>query len=384
MSRAQHMDLYEDDAALHAMLDGLISSGTSQLPHGQSPGPGTSARELQDGLTEANYLLTESGVCKPLPLLAPESANCAEVLAAAVSTIIRLAKCCKANVALRTDAEARVGAMHAKLDAAAAAVDKEKEKLAKRDSQLVGLRNQLDAATTKDTRSAKRFAAQTADMKSRLLAATHRENQLALEARRREKEFSQLQKRVHALLASSNKVHLSPAISVAHAFRKGGDQDYVDGEDDDDRSPSDPASEYEALMLTGQDARFNNVNDENDEFRDLLRAIQEELDDLIERFPSLLRVPVNSESGDDVGDADPATPHLLPAPSPDQMALPFASIRDDFETSLEYKFRLVRDGLAKARSPPRASCEAVPPALGEDSNGRTASNLGLMSNGIVA
>jgi len=354
-------NIYNDDAALFAFLDDQIAEADENpirrknTPH--TPTDTFSTRELREGLSAANSLLEEGSICKPLPGINSQRDNVPDILAAALTAIVRLSKCCRTNVNLRNDAEGQLRALEARNDGMAGTVEGLKARITRKDTQLAALQNKLAELEGKHKRQVRKLNAESTDLKNRLTGAGHRENHYVLEASKREKQYAHLQQRVHALLSSTKKLSLNPQITVASEFRSG------DVRTHPMQTAEDVEAAYVPMMEEADDSRIAELTGENDEFRNLLRAIQEELDDLLVQHPSLFpglsmetRAPKDTSEVSDVSDgSDTEGEHRddadvpIPAPSVEQMSMPFAMIREEFESSLEQKFQMVREALSKSQ-----------------------------------
>lgn len=356
-------DIYRDDAALFAFLDSQadalqdspLQKSRKQPVHADLDVSFTTQDILQ-GLSTANSLLIEGNICPPLPDITPQRDNVPDILAAALSSIVRLSKCCKANANLRLEAERKARESELRVEELTASIDNLQSRISRKESQVAVTQNKLSELEARSSREARRLNSECTDLKTKLANANHRENHLVMEARKREKQYTHLQQRVHSLLSSSKKIGFNPQITVASEYMRSNTSKYA-------RKPVGrgvPKGEaYIKLLEESDGSRFSEIMGENDEFRNLLRAIQEELDDLILQNPSLFPAfsgdksnlqetsEVSDGSGSEVEDCENTAPDpLLPAPSLEQMNLPFDLIREEFEASLEQKFQMIRTALS--------------------------------------
>lgn len=346
-------DIYQDDGALSKFLDGLIDSANE----GQATGVTVASEfspsnlnmsftpdRLRDGVAVANDMLREGGQCPPLPALTENNENAVDVLTAAVSAIVRLSRCCKANANLRVEAEQRTQSTQAEADRLSRTLQITKDKVEKKESALVGVRNKLTEVESKNKRRVRQLITENSSLKARLAAAEGQVNQLNLEAKKRGRQYTHLQQRVHALMSTSKKLSIEPAITRGegnklklHRKRSTDEQNEDDDPADNAELDIDPAS----VLLS-----------ENDAFRRLLHSIQLEMDDVIGGYRSAFQFlyPAMENTGEtsDLSDAEEETNNVPPlAPSLDRMHLPFEMIRDDVEGLIDEKFSVIRKALAR-------------------------------------
>lgn len=343
-------DLYQDDGTLSNFLDGLIQSATedrAEVLGGEPPLSNAESRvdpeRLVQGISVANDLIREGGQCRPLPLLTENNENVENVLAAALSAITRLSRCCEANVSLRVDAEKRFQAAQGDADRLLRVLQVAKDDIAKKESDLVGAKNKLRETDVKGKRKAAKLTAENNALKSRVAAAEGQINHLHLEAKKRERQYTHLQQRVHSLMSNSRKSSIEPAITRGEGHKasgthglsrsnKKGDSDA----DDDGNMRMDAAG----LLLS-----------ENTSFRRLLHSIQLEMDDMIGSYTSAFQfLRLQDEGADEtseLSDSDAETSSMFPASalSLERMHLPFEMIRDDVEGLIDEKFAVIRKAL---------------------------------------
>lgn len=384
-------DVYQDDSTLSTFLDALIDPSNQENDPARvrsaecPPVSGkisVSKRHLREGISTANELLRESGQCNPLPILSDDGENVADVLSAALASILRLSRCCKANANLRVEAERATQASHDQIDQLSRLLRVTKEKLEKKESSLTAMRNTLADAEAKHRSRIRQLTTERSSLKSSLTSAAHRENQLSMEATQRERQFSMLQKRVHTLMASSKKLSIEPVVTSSMskgqlsrgryaAFADGasasGGSDCGDG-DDEENGPLALALEENYLM------------------RGAVRAVHAELDDFFAQYPEAFPTLHQEEKEEDQtqysrdcpieegtisegesrrseGDTEVEREAKLstmpentfngnilpPGPTEERMRLPFDMIREEFEENLERKLNAVRKALASIK-----------------------------------
>lgn len=345
-------DIYQDDGALSKFLDGLIDSahedndrdvrGVRELSP-SNLNTSFAPEQLREGISLANDMLREGGQCAPLPTLTENDENAVDVLAAAVSAIVRLSRCCKANANLRVEAERRTQATQADADRLSRTLQITKDKIEKKDSALVGVRNKLVELETKNKRRIRQLTTENNSLKTRLAGTEGQVNQLNLEAKKRERQYTQLQQRVHALMSASKKLSIEPLITRGEGNKlkfcrmRGTEKDSL-GDSSADEQDTDPAS----VVLA-----------ENNTFRRLLYSIQLELDDLIGGYRSAFHFlyPPAEQPGDpsDLSDGEDEANSKVPplAPSLERMHLPYEIIKEDVEGLIDEKFAAIRTALAQ-------------------------------------
>jgi hypothetical protein len=178
-------------------------------------------------------------------------------------------------------------------------------------------------------------------LRSKLAALARREASFAIETKKKDKDYAKLQERVHGMLARRGAI-APPQISVTSAYRAPVMHVMTNGDDQDDHDG------YERFVESAYEQRQGVLLFENEEYRSLLRAIQEELDDLVgigndrdEAHPTENSSPqsrsvsvAQHESGAD-------------ASCNEQMVLPFEVIREDLERSFEQNIQILRSRLCQ-------------------------------------
>lgn len=414
-------DVYRDDAALTKLLDNLITSAQEDASEATTASDLTRSpvdvvithKNLAEGLIMANSQLQNTEICTPLPDLGERNANLDTVLAAALTAIIRLARCCQANVNLRAAAEGDTRTVKASNDQLSNRLETSQARLAKRDVQVCALQNATEEATVRHKRSFQRLQLEISELKGRLVSAGHRENHQNLEARKRERDYTQLQQRVLTLMASTKRVSIEPTVTTtgrgcSSVLKK-------------EVSVHSSEGDWNQLAEDSAKEASNQLEAENDVLRSLLLAVQEELDELLVKNPGLFPVTdieeedehlsfdakphddtLDNSTTEEDGLEDEEGTHLkygvdcqqtdilegqldsscekwaeekenqsqdgnikqqagkdngksrmtgldgvLPAPSAEQMSLPFDMIREEFEEALQQKFSLVREALSR-------------------------------------
>lgn len=346
-------DVYQDDGSLSNFLDELIQSasddraGVLGIESETSPSeskPPVEPERLVHGISVANDLLREGGQCSLLPFLTENNENVDHVLAAALSSIVRLSRCCKANVSLRVDAEKRFQTTQADADRLSRVLHITKDKVTKTERDIVGAKNKLRETEVKNKRKVAQLTAESNSLRTRVAAAEGQINQLNLEAKKRERQYTHLQQRVHALMSNSKKLSIEPAITRGegnkvkhfHYQRKSSQA----GDDSELEVDADEEMNTASVLLV-----------ENNSFRRLLHSIQVEMDDMIGGYTSAFKFlhPPNEQPSEtsDVSDGEEETSNRVPAPAPtlERMLLPFDIIRNDVEGLIDEKLSVIRKAL---------------------------------------
>lgn len=347
-------DLYRDEEALSSFLDGLINAG-SQSPNtstdpNHSPHPNNTTcfdkTQLGSAISFANQLLLESRQCAPLPKLTDSHENIADVLAASLSSIVHLTKCFKANAKLRVEAERATQDSNTHVQRLSQSLQTTKEKLEKKDSALFQSKAALADLDAKTRRKIRQLTMENVELKKQVTTASHRENQLHLDAKRREKQITQLQTRVHSLISYGKRVNIDVDITPGERSRVQMDherlrkqkQGAMDGGDTDD-----------GVDDCGVAPR---VLEENRRFRELMREVHMELDDMIVQYPKAFSF-LYPEKGEDNGEASDESDseensNKVPAiaVSEERMNLPYELIQEEVENSLDEKLGALRQVLS--------------------------------------
>lgn len=345
-------EVFEDDETLTKFLDGLIESGTKDRATKRNPvyemagnkvDVSFTPRHIHEGIYAVNDLLREGGQCAPLPALTEDNANMPEVLAAAVTAIVRLSRCCKANFNLRAEAEQATQAAQSHVEDLSRRLHVTKEKAEKKDSALVALRSSVSEAETKHHNRVRKLSAEITTLNGRLANAAHRENQFVKEANQRDRQFAMLQKRVHSLMGSANRISFEPVVtSSLGRLPRAKYAAYADG--------SEEGTSYEEEAESGA---LGMVLEENFAMRGAVRAVHAELDDFFVKYPAAFPFLKGSADTDDdeADEVDDEKENSIPmaGPSEERMLLPFEMIRDEFEVNLERKLDVVRAALKGMR-----------------------------------
>ncbi|PXF43322.1 hypothetical protein BWQ96_06961 [Gracilariopsis chorda] len=290
--------LYRDEKALGSLLDNLLQTGQS---NGSGP-LGVNITEshaeqhitgatIKDEIATANTFLAESKLCSLLPSLENGDNNIREVLASALTAIVRLSKCCKANMKLRSEAEHSVLTAHVEIDRVKKLHEAAQAKTNRLESQNVSLRNAASESDQKNKRVVRKLTTDCTDLKTKCANSNYRVNHLTLEVKKREREYTQLQQRVHSLMTHSKRLSIEPQI-VATVANDIGNHPISRG-----RSLQKEEKAYEESTELSENQFRDEVMSENQAFRDLLRAIQEELDDLLVSNSGAFHEPKRPTSG---------------------------------------------------------------------------------------
>lgn len=294
-------DVYQDEERLTKLLDKLIGSAHNDTFDTSDVADLTkthvdinfSPRNVREGINTANTFLEQTSICDTLPPLSGDAANVNDVLAAAVTAIVRLSRCCKASHKLRLEAEKSARDAHTTIAKTQRMLEAAKDKLRKRESQLGALQNSMTESESKQKRHLRKVTAECNDVKNRLANAANRENHLSLEAKKREKDFSHLQQRVHTLMSSAKRLSIQPQITLTGALRREPSPRLTREESIESDNHA-----YAALTQGKENSKAAVILEENDTFRNLLRAIQEEFDDLLLANASLFQERVADAGGE--------------------------------------------------------------------------------------
>lgn len=278
-------DICDDDLKLTSFLDDLIDSTNEERYETPSATEviltniesNFAPSNIAEGILATRVLLRDGGIKVEIPDLEPEKKNERQVIAAILTATVRLARCCKANVNLRCEAEQRVQASNEKYQQVTQTLNATKENLKRREFQVAGLQNTRKDSELKHKKEIRRLNMENADLKTRLTNAGHRENHLALETKRKEREYTQLQQRVHSLMGSVNKVNIVPSVT------SGTERNMTT------RRPrplpgmkKNIKKQYKSFTNESISTQVSRLEREIFSYRDLLIAIQGELDDLIQ------------------------------------------------------------------------------------------------------
>lgn len=354
-----------NDTSLHSLLDSL---------GGHSAPPPAAAPIFGDLISAANAALDPSRPDLHVPLLLDSGPVAARAsLAVALRAVATLGRAWGAAKQLRAEADVAAAAALDGRRQLEATVARLKAAEGRREREVRALNADVDEARRAVEREERRRVREVEEVCGRLTAAQRREAALGIEGRRREIEYGKLQERVHSMLANRSAV-AAPVVRIVEAYDgEGWDTEggYGRGEEGEGGTEED----FEAMVESGSGGRQAALLDENEEMRSVLRVVQVELDGLVSsetvaRIPPARRAREDNgeevssdvsadvdESGtseegereekDDEGSGDDAiTP--LSAPTPDQMELPFAMLREDFEESLHQKFAILRASLRQS------------------------------------
>lgn len=397
---------YDDDDAINALLDNLIASGAPETD--PTVVDAATAQQnltytsdtLHEGVKAVNSLLHNLSLATPLPALDASSQNAPTVLAAALTTLVRLARGANANRTLRAQAENAARATGLEVERLQTSLSAARERAETSAGVAASARREAADSRRAADAAARRATADANDARAKLAAAAHREKLLVMEARRRDKEYAQLQRRVHVVAEAAHGREFIQTVTVSRGNAVERVRAAMSSATDD------VTQSFEEISLSAEGDSVDIIVSENERFRELLRAVQEELDDIIiihngnvrqksewrGEYPedegaltadgtiggeeegdlasSKTTEPVqNSVIGSEYIEGDANTfsesengtnqakagsesesglEGVSPAPTEEQMRLPFEVIREDFEESLEKKFRMVREALANS------------------------------------
>lgn len=366
-----------DDTSLHSLLDSL---------GGDSAPPCAAAPNFGDLISAANAALDPSRPDLHVPLLLDNGPVAARAsLAVALRAVATLGRAWGAAKQLRSEADVAAAAAVDGRRQLEATVARLKAAEGRREREVRALKADVDEGRRAVEREERRRVREVEEVRGRLTTAQRREAALGIEGRRREIEYGKLQERVHSMLANRSAV-AAPVVRIVQAYDgQGWDPEGEYGRAEEGGGGTD--EDFEAMMENGNERRVLALVDENEEMRSVLRAVQIELDGLVasetvariasetvaritpsrqsakedhgEEVSSDVSADADesgtSEQGereekgayDDDGSGDYAvTP--LPAPTPGQMELPFAMLREDFQESLQLKFAILRASLRQS------------------------------------
>lgn len=377
---------YADDDSVNGLLDKLITNAQSASnvvdadPINSQQDVMFDATTVVEGLDAVNNILTRTGFSSPLPALSDDSSNTKTVLAAAISTLIRLSRANAANIKLRQQAETLSRDTCNRLEQLRNELSSTRQKTETLAASAARAQQQAAAAMQALGESEHRHGQEVSELRGNIQKYSAKERQLLKEAKRREGEFAKLRQRVHELIKTSNSNKpLMPRVTFAPTSSSARTRTPVTDKDNLSRSTA----------IQNADQARNALQEvfaaENDTFRNILRVVQEDMDELLRLCDysvsrgmgynkssnitctaDVLEAGENFESSANGGEGAEevidetngpeleegscwekvlATDDIVGAPTEDQMRLPFQLIREEYEDSLEQKFRVVRDVL---------------------------------------
>lgn len=392
----QAVDEEEDDAELNDLLDNLITSAQGSVDvtqvdattsiHDQTFTPDT----IPEAIESCNILLHSNNLPR-LPRFDQQDER--KTLALSLSLLVRVLRANSANVQLRQEAEKALEHTENLLQTSRQTAQGLKQKLETSKDNNASMKKRHEAAKRELEAKMKKQVMEVSQLRSKLQSSISNEKSAVQDVQQKKKELALLRQRTHSLIAKSGTPitpRITPtSISVTNS-----------------RTANLKSSSSSVIAKERSEALINDCNSidrtENEQFRELLRAVQEELDDLIvscdqTEVPYLEQAPVKlkeNEDGamnilsnaettvdkndtykeqssilqeivvdgedDDENDEDEELPEgtswdkvlsskdIAPAPSEDQMRLPFEVIREEFEESLERKLQWIRAALPQA------------------------------------
>ncbi|CAN8070393.1 unnamed protein product [Agarophyton chilense] len=281
---------YQDEKVLDQLLDNLLQTGQNENSSVFAPmndnSNNFSQSSIHEKLATASGLLEESKICPGLPSLDDNEHNIREVLAYALTAVIQLCKCCNANANLRNEAERSVLVVNEELLRLKRLNEVKKEKILRLDTKIMSMKKQVSDIEKEKNLLVSNLTTECTELKTKCARSAYRVNHLSLEAKKREREYSQLQQRVHSLMAKTKRLSIEPQI-VAIAGNNSTKAPCISR----DKSLETEEREYQDLVGLSEDNSMNEVIVENKALRDLLRAVQEELDDCLISNPNLIVDP---------------------------------------------------------------------------------------------
>jgi Afadin- and alpha -actinin-Binding len=336
-----------DDDSLLSMLDSLSGSNGSDgnsplrplaLPSVHASAPTYRKDDLAAAISLANSQIAITGIPARIPTLAsnkPEGVQ--NSLSSAVSIIVTLVRSWEANTSLRSDAERAMQNTKDERDRALQTERRLEQQLESRDSSLRPLQHNLEDAESRDRAAKKRASDEMASLRSKLAALSRREAALVIETKKKDKEYTKLQERVHGMLASRGAI-VAPQVSLTPLYRAPKILPHCNGSDNttDD-------GEYEHYVESAYEERQAVLLSENEEYRGLLQAVQEELEDLVNLSGD------KGQSQTDEASSEHANMNeveiLAESICQEQFALPPEAIREEIERLLDRNFRILRSRL---------------------------------------
>lgn len=377
------------DDKVNSLLDELIANGRLNSnvveadPVNSQQDVVFVASTVFEGLDAVNNILTNTGVSPPLPPLSEDSSNATAVLAAALSTLVRLSRANSANIKLRQQADTLSNDACNRLEQLQSEILSTRQKSETHATSAARNKQQAAAAMQALGESERRHNTEVSELRSSIQKYLAKERQLLKEAKRRETEFAKLRQRVHELIKTSHSNKpLMPRVTCATSSTSSRTK----------TAAADGESISRAIAIQSAEQAQNALHEvfaaENDTFRDILRSVQEDMDELLclcdysvsrgvgyeknleascstdiheTDQNSEISTAEKGEGGENTEETATrlkegssweqvlASDDIIGAPTEDQMRLPFELIREEFEDSLEQKFRVVRDALTMLR-----------------------------------
>lgn len=365
-------DRYADDESINNLLDGLIASAKDAQTGAPTESDATTSNQdvtftpetLYEGVEAVNTLFQNSEITPLLPTLNPnqdeqdEQEQIPYILAKALTALVKLTRANAANTVLRRQSELSSQELRSEIERLQARLEYEKSRADTQADLAAGAKRQAKATIKCREDIQKRQTVESTELKAKLASAYNRDKVLTLEAKRREKECALLKHRVHTIMKTSRGASILPIVTLP------------DRSDDRPRAHTKPDARIDAQVLADRKAtevkngRLRVCESENERFRDLLRAVQEELDELLLLRPSRKAAHMRNHHIDQDGSSSEggngssvkkqisegtdwetvlSSEDIPPAPSAEQMQLPFESFREAFEDILERKFSALRD-----------------------------------------
>lgn len=373
---------YANDDAVNSLLDKLIANARPD-PSADHADPINCQQDVtfgnstvHDGVETVNSILTSTGFSPPLPALTDDTSNATTVLAGALSVIVRLSRANTANIKFRQQAESLSNDAHNRIEHLQNKLSAAHQK-SEAHATTAAIAQQQCASAMQALRECElRHNTEMLELRVNLQKSSAKERQLMKESKRREGESAKLRQRVHELIKSS---HSNKPIMPRVTFASSNIPSRV-------RAPVPEGGNHKYRSSATQNAEQarNALQEvfamENKTFRDILRSVQEELDNLLcmcdrtvdketgyknAHVARLDETHIANEAsqalsteygdGEGVGKIQPKLKEgspwefvlpsdgIIGAPSEDQMRLPFEVIREEFQDSLEQKFDVIRD-----------------------------------------
>ncbi|KAI0558078.1 cingulin isoform X1 [Gracilaria domingensis] len=300
---------------------------------------------ISEKLAIANGLLQENNICSGLPSLQGDGSNASDVLSYTLTAIIHLCKCCKANSNLRNEAERSVHAANEELLRVKRLNEVKKEKISRLETKIATMKKQATDAEKEKKRIVAGLTTECNELKIKCARSTYRVNHLSLDVKKREREYSLLQQKVQTLMTNTKRLSIEPQI-VAIVANNATKAPCISREESLEREER----EYQDLVALSEDQCVNEVIAENRALRDLLLAVQEELDDLLISNPNTrdysktpARLPTNEHSPVDSQKAVGLKSDGLPYPEEESLATESTSndtqnaspLQEDLQLSLQ-------------------------------------------------
>ena len=322
-----------DDDKLLAALDALDVDDEEAESNSIPVNP--TANDLARLIFSANSALGES--IDKIPQLSSGAENVAHVLACSLSAILRLSNSVQANAELRAASEKKLSRLQFDLDSAERAMRDARlaeRSRSKADSNMVAkARDEL--ARIKQKNNTLKAAAD--DAKAAAMAANNRANVAETAARKRERELTRLQKKVHSNLGGTRRPNFAVDVTLGPEFAATTPRVSTKS-----KKSADTINAFTCVAIEAEIERSKEAEAENFALRETVTAVHHELDALLESFPTVLELERQQQAimnGEDVFDGP------IPAPDASRMLLPYEMLVEQLDEALVTKFKMLRRAL---------------------------------------